>query len=74
MILNLKELNKFIVYRHFKMDSLKTVKDLMSQGCYMASVDIKDAYYTVPIATEHQKILKFSGGTNCIKIHVPASK
>ncbi|XP_074629610.1 uncharacterized protein LOC141887255 [Acropora palmata] len=41
------------------MDSLKTVTDLMSQGCYMASVDIKDAYYTVPIATEHQKFLKF---------------
>ena len=56
MILNLKELNKFIVYRHFKMDSLKTVTDLMSPGCYMASVDIKDA---VPIATEHQKFLKF---------------
>ena len=59
MILNLKELNKFIVYRHFKMDSLKTVTDLMTQGCYMASVDIKDAYYTVAIATEHQKFLKF---------------
>ena len=59
MILNLKELNKFIVYRHFKMDSLKTVTDLMTQGCFMASVDIKDACYTVPIATEDQKYLKF---------------
>ena len=59
MILNLKELNKSIVYRHFKMDSLKTATDLMTQGCFMASVDIKDAYYTVPIATEHQKYLKF---------------
>ena len=59
MILNLKELNKFIVYQHFKMDSLKTVTDLMSQGCYMVSIDIKDAFYTVPIATEHQKFLKF---------------
>ena len=59
MILNLKELNKFNVYRHFKMDSLKTVTDLMTQGCYMASVDIKDAYYAVPIATEHQKCLQF---------------
>ena len=59
MILNLKELNKLIVYQHFKMDSLKTVTDLMTQGCFMASVDIKDAYYTVPIATEHQKYLKF---------------
>lgn len=59
MILNLKELNRFIVYRHFKMDSLKTVTDLMTQGCFMASVDIRDAYYTVPIAIEHQKYLKF---------------
>ena len=59
MILNLKELNKFIVYRPFKMDSLKTVTDLMTQGCYMASVDIKDTYYTVPIAAEHRKFLKF---------------
>ena len=58
MILNLKELNTFIVYRHFKMDSLKTVTDLITQGCYMASVDIKDAYYTVPIATD-QQFLKF---------------
>lgn len=41
------------------MDALKTVTDLMTQGCFMASVDIRDAYYTVPIATEHQKYLKF---------------
>ncbi|PFX23464.1 hypothetical protein AWC38_SpisGene11989 [Stylophora pistillata] len=59
MILNLKELNQFIVYRHFKMDSLKTVTDLMTQGCFMASVDIRDTYYTVSIAIEHQKYLKF---------------
>ena len=25
----------------------------------MASIDLKDAYYSVPIATEHQKYLKF---------------
>lgn len=60
LILNLKELNKFVVYKHFKMDSLKSVTDLMTQGCFMASADIKDAYYTVPIAREHQKFLRFS--------------
>lgn len=59
MILNLKELNKFVVYQHFKMDSLKCVTGLMTQGCYMASVDIRDAYYTVPVAPEHQNYLKF---------------
>ncbi|XP_068690266.1 uncharacterized protein [Montipora foliosa] len=46
MILNLKELNKFIVYRHFTMDSFKTVTDLMSQGQkgYLSSSYIDDCY------------------------------
>ncbi|CAH3182831.1 unnamed protein product [Porites evermanni] len=60
MILNLKELNKFVAYQHFKMDSLKCVTSLMTQGCYMASVDTRDAYYTVPVALENQKYLKFT--------------
>ena len=60
MILNLKELNKFVAYQHFKMDSLKCVTSLMTQGCYTASVDTRDAYYTVPVALEHQKYLKFT--------------
>ena len=32
----------------------------MTQGCFMASVDIQDSYYTVPVTKEHQKYLKFS--------------
>lgn len=59
MILNLKELNKFVVYKHFKMESLNSVLALMTPGCFMASADIKDAYYTVPVALEHQKYLRF---------------
>ena len=59
MILNLKELNKFVMYHHFKMESIHTCTQLMRQGCYMASIDLKDAYYLVPIHTEHQKYLKF---------------
>ena len=27
---------------------------MMRPGCFMASVDFKDAYYTVSIAEEHQ--------------------
>ena len=59
MILNLKQLNSFVEYHHFKMDTLTTAIKMMRKGCYMASVDLKDAYYTVPIAAEHQKFLKF---------------
>ena len=41
------------------MDSLKTVLHMVKPGCFMASIDLKDAYYSVPIATADQKYLKF---------------
>ena len=59
MIINLKELNAFVEYEHFKMESLQSVIAMMTQNCYMASIDIRDAYYSVPIASEHQKYFKF---------------
>lgn len=59
MILNLKQFNEYVVYHHFKMDTLEHAIQLMTPGCYMASVDLKDAYYTVPIYSSHQKYLKF---------------
>ena len=31
----------------------------MTPGCFMTSIDLKDAYYSVPMALEHQKYLKF---------------
>ena len=40
MILNLKDLNKFVVYKHFKMESLNSVLELITPGCFMASIDI----------------------------------
>ena len=60
LILNLKKFNHFVRYQHFKMESLKQVIQMMKPGCFMASLDIRDAYYTVPIHSTHQKYLKFS--------------
>ena len=50
MILNLKNLNSFIPYCHFKMDTLVSAIRMMKPDCYMASIDYKDAYYSVPVA------------------------
>ena len=59
MILNLKLFSKSVKYEHFKMDTFWTVIRMMKPNCYMASIDIKDAYYSVPIAATDQKYLKF---------------
>lgn len=59
MILNLKDLNFDIVYHHFKMETFETALKLIKPNCYMASIDIRHAYYSVPIAHEHRKFLCF---------------
>ena len=59
MILNLKRLNKFVDYKHFKMESLQNVLELIRPGVYMASIDLKDAFYSVPVHKNHQAYLTF---------------
>ena len=36
-----------------------TVTKLVEKDCFMASIDLKDAYYSVPIAREDRKYLRF---------------
>lgn len=59
VIFNLKRLNEHVTYRHFKMDTLETAIRLMRPSCFMTSIDLKDAYYSIPIAPGHYKYLKF---------------
>ena len=59
MILNLKSLNEFVDYQHFKMDNILTALKLIRPKCFMASVDLKDAYYSVPISLGDRAFLKF---------------
>ena len=59
MILNLCGLNEAVVYHKFKMSTLQSAINLMSQDCYMATLDWKDAYYCVPIHDKHKKLLRF---------------
>ena len=55
LIFNLKRLNEAVSYHHFKMDTLQTAIKLKRPGGYMTSIDLKDAYYSIPIAPEHWK-------------------
>ena len=59
LILNLKKTNEHIENIHFKMETISTILKLIRPNCYMASVDIKDAYYSVHVDESDQKYLKF---------------
>ena len=59
LILNLKCLNKFVETIHFKMDDFRTATRLMSPFCYMASIDLKDAYFLIAMHETSKKYLRF---------------
>ena len=59
VILDLSDLNEFVLKHHFKMDNIHTVAQLLSPNCYMASIDLQDAYYTISIDAGFRKYLRF---------------
>ena len=60
LILNLKGLNEHVEYHHFKMEHLASVLPLITPNCFLASIDLADAYYSVNVKTSHRKYLQFS--------------
>ena len=58
-IINLKKLNKHVCYEHFKQEHFKVVLDLIQENDFFCSVDLKDAYFSIPVHTDFHKYLKF---------------
>ena len=60
MISNLKNFNKFVNYEHFKIEFLNNVFSIIRSIAYRLSLYLKDAFFSVPIHSTHQKYLKFT--------------
>lgn len=58
-ILNLKKLNKYVQTEHFKMEDIRTATKLVTQGSHMINIDIKEAYFLIPIHEDFTKYLRF---------------
>ena len=44
---------------HFQTNSFEKVVELVTSSCDMASIDLKEAYFTVPITPKNRKYLRF---------------
>ena len=58
-VVDLRILNSFLPYHHFKMEGIHSLRDLLQPGDYMTKIDLKDAYLTVPIAQDDRRFLQF---------------
>jgi len=56
-VVNLKGLNQFVKTEHFKMEGLHLLPDLLQSQNWMVKMDLKDAYFQVPIHPDHQHLL-----------------
>lgn len=59
LILNLKCLNKFIHTEHFKMEDIRTLCKLISKNDFMCTIDLKDAYFLIPVNNDDKRYLRF---------------
>ena len=59
-VINLKYLNNYVHYDHFKQETFKAMLDLVQENDFFTSIDLFDAYFSIPIHRNSQKFLKFS--------------
>ena len=55
-VVNLRPLNHFLPYEHFKLEGIHMLRDLLRKGDYLIKIDLKDAF---PLSQEHQKFIRF---------------
>ena len=59
MILDLKNRNKYITTSHFKLEDGRVSSKLITHNSFIASEDLKDAYFLVPIHKSSRKYMRF---------------
>lgn len=64
LIIDLSKLNTQIVHVTFQMESYTKINNLLEKDDYMTSIDLCDAFFSVPIHPDHRKFLAFEFNNN----------
>ena len=57
--INLKALDKFIPYKHFKIEGLHCLKYLLEENDFLCKIDLKDAYFSMPLCMNSRQFVRF---------------
>ena len=66
-VINLKFLNIFIPYQHFKMDMMHLIKDFLQEQGFLIKTDLKYAYFGIPLDKSSRKYIRFQWEGNLYK-------
>ena len=56
---NLSRLNQFVLCPHFKMETLNSIRLALQKGDWVASLDLRDAYFHIGIHRRSRRYLRF---------------
>ena len=59
-VFDLKALNRFVSKEKFKMTTPRVVTNALHRGDWAVSIDLKDAYFHVPIHAKSKRLLRFA--------------
>ena len=59
-VINLRPLNRYLVKKHFKMDTMTKILQLVEKGDWSITLDLSHAYFHLKIFKPHRKYLRFS--------------
>ena len=66
-VINLKMLNQFFPFLHFKMEGLSQLKHLIQEGDWLRKLDMNDAYHWIKTRRSSKALV----GGDSLRVHVP---
>ena len=70
-VIDLSHLNGVVLQTPFKMESIASVLLSIREGDFLASIDLKDAYFQIPVRQSSRKLLKFLSGGCSLPVQGP---
>ena len=58
-ILDLSHLNRYVITTRFRMETVRTVMSAIRSHDWMTAIDLKDAYFQVPVHPDSRRFLRF---------------